>query len=1181
MTTTRTPIPVTNLKERIAALEQRNAGVSGASRPTSPTPSAAPPPVTGAVAAGFRDKIAKFEKKGGVPVPRGSFGLGAPPTSEGPRRRGELYGNRIPAPARAVSIGTLPGTRASSPTDTLGIGSPGSSPTYEPGDRRSFSLSSVMSGDLDDNDYTPISSPTFAFPLDSPESVVAVPHDPESAISLAAVGDALAANKPHILRGTSFQKALEIARNAETAKLEARDSIIPPQRQTSYDDDEEAETEPVPAIVVSRSSEDVIHESPTIEEPPQPKPVSPRQDEETVVDAVPAIVVSRSSVETIPPPDIHDSPSVEQPPPRPLPSVPEATAHPEIRVSEPEIVAREQEAALPASQTHDEVVAPVFPVIPLTIRKRRPTDPSPPKFEDPEVAPPLPTASAPPSQPTPQVVLHTDEAKPTSRKADLTLDSERIDVADVASPPDTSIISLTDMLGNYFTAKDANGEPIVRPTTPPTRPAASPLSPMATLAYDAPETPEKPHKPATINVPDPQSFLSPPPTTGFRSSAPSSGGASYGTTISSLGSRPMSMIEVSPGQVSRAMRMTPATSRGVPVLLPPTSAAQPRRSDFVFFPPTPEDAEFNASEFGSVTLHKSSQSLSVGGAPRRASEMVIDDPAKKASTTFTAVVHGKVRETPASAAATVPASFKQQTRVPETPRVKRVQRTAVIEPPFSPAHGELAALLQEALILEDSLDRGELPTEANVRLEAEEKERKAREAVEAEARAKKAAEDEERQRIAAAAERLKAKRDEPTSGRLKHTFLVPLSKARSVHRKETSTPPVDTYSLQVQPDPVVRPKSAGLPERSSRPSVSSQAQRPVTPENKNSPQYLETPPKQSRFSNFRRIGSVSSSARPNTIHGHSNRHSVSTSSDDSAPVMTPPESHVEFGNSRHAIVSEFGQMPPANGSTTSFPTLSPKKSTTSIGRAASFAEKMFSRSRTKSNGSVLSAHSAMTVSTIDRIPEDAPSLPVISVGHPPAPSNPPAIVLPISETETKVLHPPKRSTSLARSSRLPPIPAEVVPPLPTITPSAFFSTAADVNDVSGDSLMLPHITSDATRPTSWTSMSSAGSLPSPLFDQALFDAFPSVPEMTPALSATGSLHRAPNRPATTTTTAAAADSGAPTLTYESRPSFDSDFLSSAIHLASSRKTNAPPANTMSLGRSATTASRRSDDAGRR
>ncbi|KAF9440352.1 hypothetical protein P691DRAFT_822110, partial [Macrolepiota fuliginosa MF-IS2] len=45
----------------------------------------------------LREKIARFEKKSGVPVPCGSFGLGAPPPVDGhPRCQNELYGNRLP-----------------------------------------------------------------------------------------------------------------------------------------------------------------------------------------------------------------------------------------------------------------------------------------------------------------------------------------------------------------------------------------------------------------------------------------------------------------------------------------------------------------------------------------------------------------------------------------------------------------------------------------------------------------------------------------------------------------------------------------------------------------------------------------------------------------------------------------------------------------------------------------------------------------------------------------------------------------------------------------------------------------------------------------------------------------------------------------------------------------------------
>lgn len=45
----------------------------------------------------LRDKIAKFEQRGGTPIPRGSFGMGAPPPEDASsRKKGELLGNRVP-----------------------------------------------------------------------------------------------------------------------------------------------------------------------------------------------------------------------------------------------------------------------------------------------------------------------------------------------------------------------------------------------------------------------------------------------------------------------------------------------------------------------------------------------------------------------------------------------------------------------------------------------------------------------------------------------------------------------------------------------------------------------------------------------------------------------------------------------------------------------------------------------------------------------------------------------------------------------------------------------------------------------------------------------------------------------------------------------------------------------------
>ncbi|KAF8969582.1 hypothetical protein BDZ97DRAFT_207974 [Flammula alnicola] len=1200
MTTTRPAIPVTNLKERIAALEQRNAG-NGASRPTSPTAGAAPIISSVAPAApGFRDKIAKFERKGGVPVPRGSFGLGAPPVAGGPRRQGELYGNRIPAPARSVSVGMLPISRAGSPVGSFVTDSPESSPGAGAGDRRSFSLSSVIS-DLDDQrDYTPISSPTFAFPLDSPESLASVSFTPEASPSLTSNGDVASFAKP-ILRGTSFQKALEIARNAEIAKTEAQGPVTPIPRQRSIDNQEEDEVEspePTPVIVVS--SEDtppvILHDSPRLESDSLPIAASP----------------SETSAPTFTPISAPE---------------PEASSETKYQTSEPDTHAEIHEES-PVGQV------PVIEVTPLTIKKRKPTDPIPAPVEEKiaevaEATQAIPSEAAPkaeeeasgphpdddkpstqltfvvhapsPTEPShvevaseethkpisaeisgsevpivqvsppielpietataivqpqtktvrrlpevpspPQIVVHNDYTstqqaeviKPSStdsnkneefssRKAALTLDSQALNDDTLMSPPlvsgNMSAMSLTDVLSNYFTSEKANRESTFRTATPPPRPGASPLSPFATLAYDGPESPPNP----TIQVPDPQSFLSPPPL----SAAPSSGGSSMGS-MSSLGSRPMSMIETSPSRVARAMRMTPATSRGVPMFLPPSSA-RPRKSDFVYFPPTP-DAE--DTEFGSATLHKSSHSLSSADPRNRRSEPDLTDPSTSRSTMFRAVVHGKVKETPMSA--TVPVN--RQRHVPETPQTRRVKRDTVLEPPLSPGQGELAALLQEAVLLEDSLDRGELPTEMAVQEERERKEQEVVAAAAAEAKAAKAKEDAERKRIALATAQLQAKRDEPTAGRLKHTFLIPLSKARSVHRKEVSTSHSERFPNKPEGDPVVHPKSAGAPTAKAEFPQSNQLRRPVTPEN--STQEVEAPsksPKPSRFSSFRRLGSMS---RPNTIHGGSARHSNSTSSEfseDSVPVVTPPEGSLEFTTAKMSPVSEFGHM--ANGSTTSFPSLSPKKSIHSIGRATSFAEKMWSRARTRSNGSNLSATSEMT----DRILEDVPTLPPIGP--------PPALQLPLlpQQEDTRLLNPPRRSASLKRSVNLPAIPTEAVPPLPAITSTSFFQTnAAHASDISSDSFLLPGST-DSTRPSSWTSMSSAGSLPSPLFDKALFDAFPSVPGTVPLPSFT-SVHNMTSRPVDT--------SNMLPVVIE-RPSFDSALLSSAIHLVSTHKSASTP-----------------------
>ncbi|KAG1756908.1 uncharacterized protein EDB91DRAFT_1095132 [Suillus paluster] len=109
MTTSRAYPPPVNLRERIAALQQRN--VSPSQQQTAQfTPKDLPNTGTGCL----RDRIAKFEEKGGIPVPRGSFGMGAPQLAENApaKKRGELYGNRVQGLGRP---GGTPSSRSGSP----------------------------------------------------------------------------------------------------------------------------------------------------------------------------------------------------------------------------------------------------------------------------------------------------------------------------------------------------------------------------------------------------------------------------------------------------------------------------------------------------------------------------------------------------------------------------------------------------------------------------------------------------------------------------------------------------------------------------------------------------------------------------------------------------------------------------------------------------------------------------------------------------------------------------------------------------------------------------------------------------------------------------------------------------------------------------------------------------------
>lgn len=158
------------------------------------------------------------------------------------------------------------------------------------------------------------------------------------------------------------------------------------------------------------------------------------------------------------------------------------------------------------------------------------------------------------------------------------------------------------------------------------------------------------------------------------------------------------------------------------------------------------------------------------------------------------------------------------------------------------------------------------------------------------------------------------------------------------------------------------------------------------------------------------------------------------------------------------------------------------------------------------------------------------------------PTLPHLVVPPFSfeQDDPDQIIPLRRSTSSKRSAIYfsPAVDLTAVPQLPSIVPRVNNAPQASLFPISNES---------TTRPSSAISISSVGSLPSPLFGQELVDAFPSVPATTP----TNISHKLPHREKMSFATPTAA-------------SFDTALLSSAIHLASTSKMATPKASVTPL-----------------
>lgn len=1064
MSTTKPQLPVTNLKERIAALEQKNA--ANGQRSGSPSVGAG-----AATVGGLRDKIAKFEKKGGVPVPRGRFGLGAPPPAEAQvKGNRELYGNRIPQPVRMVSANATLQSRSGS---SMGFHDESSEHTDN---RRSFSMSSVIS-DLDDGpDYTPLTSPTFAFPPDSPDSTTST-----TSPTLSTTSEPPAVKAPIATRSTAFATAVEFARKAAETK-------------GSVGTLDEAAV-PTPFIInthVQKSELDDAEQTPTASKHAD----SPLEVVNGTVSAIAEESQNNSSSHN---PDTSQSKST-------LPRDPPTPVTPE-----PSPVYTLDGPVVPKA---GRIPAPAEVAAPTTADLAKEAAPAPSVVKDAKdvslhsAVTPLPSVP-----PTPIITVVPPIASPSSvPEMDTTRATKPLveeSLSTVSSALERSPSTKSEPSQKSQRTHDQEVKPsIEQATTPPVKKGLSKSNnltldvellgngasvPLAEGTTDNNSTPPTDNTtPTTANRPDLLSSL-PSGVSGVLS-----GGSSVGSD-SLVSPRPYSMIDI-----SWAERVTPATSRGNVMFIPPSTVPLPRISDLVNFPPTPAKDE---TDFGTVTLQPDGQGKS-------------SQPVKSARpVTFSAVVHKKVREPSEEATLEVPSAL------PETPRINREKRKTMIMPPVSPGYGELSSLIESAVLLETSLEHGELPTESAKKQEDIEKERKEQQLFAALAADKAKADEAAQKKLAFEDVR---KEEESTAGKLRHTFLIPLSRARSQHKKEASTSDIDSYTKPSN----ARPKSTGPPasgsmrEKFSRLTMMPETRVPDLPPPPPPSVEAPAPPKsagsKSRFSTFRRLGSMKNAGSANASrHSHS-----SEVSEDSVPSVITPDASVDHG------LNEFGQFAGGNG--TSWPSLSPKKSSGGISRASSLAEKMFSRSRTKSSGSTLSNMSAASTYTLPPLPD---SLSVI----PPSP-----------EFEEKADPKPRRSISL-KSLKLgknpppsAPLPSRAAqPPLPqsAVAPSnSPTSTLGSPGYLKSPDFLGQHASSDDSRPTSWMSVSSlASTLPSPLFEKDIFDAFPAVPASTPSGPGYGYAAH----------TSSVRDFGLSSAAMT--PSFDSDFLSSAIHLAGAHK----------------------------
>jgi hypothetical protein len=378
--------------------------------------------------------------------------------------------------------------------------------------------------------------------------------------------------------------------------------------------------------------------------------------------------------------------------------------------------------------------------------------------------------------------------------------------------------------------------------------------------------------------------------------------------------RPISTTETSPGELVLGQRMTLSMGRA-------TYVPSQGQRDLSHFPPTPGPQRAE-TQFGTVSM---------GHAPVQSNVA-----------SFSAVVHGKITE-PA------PSSKSDMLDPPTVP--KKRSSYAVKEGLVSPGQGELASLLHSAALLEETLEKGELPGEVSPHEQLARQEQEAQEKAEAEAKARA---EEERTKQAMLKNRVKdqpKRRSKRSFGVLKvRNPAMPSSEGEVVSSKDTTT------HLPFRPQPPTRRSTEG-PSRPSEASSRRTLQAPsvemhTDPLRRDPDAGSQTSPKSPLhyLANLRRFASASCTSGVSNAHPRdSGSTSSEMSSDDSVPLATPTDTGLDAGPISSAKSNH-------QGSSIQWPSLSPKKSGGSVGKAAAFAEKMWHRGRSKSNMSAKSAY---------------------------------------------------------------------------------------------------------------------------------------------------------------------------------------------------------------------------------